>query len=105
MKLRWLTAALDDLRDIEAYIAEENPVAAQRVVASIRNETNILTSQPTIGRIGRISNSRELLISQYSYIVAYREQNSELHILAVVHTSRRWPDQLSIFNKLEKHQK
>jgi plasmid stabilization system protein ParE len=46
-----------------------------------------------------------LLISQYAYIVAYREQSSEVHILAVVHTSRRWPDQLSMFNKLEKHQK
>ncbi len=101
MKLRWLAAALDDLRGIEAYIAEENPVAAQRVVASIRNETNVLINQPTIGRVGRVSDSRELVISQYPYIVAYREQSGEVHILAVVHTSRRWPDQLSIFNKLD----
>ena len=31
MELRWLTAALADLRAIKDYISEENPVAAQRV--------------------------------------------------------------------------
>jgi addiction module RelE/StbE family toxin len=93
--LRWLDAALADLRVIKKYIAEENPDAARRVIASICSETNILVNQPTIGRIGRIADTRELVISQYPYIVAYRELNGEVHILAVVHTSRKWPDQLS----------
>ena len=95
MILRWLEAAIADLRAIKAYIAEENPDAARRVIASIRNETNILINQPTIGRAGRIADTRELVMSQYPYIVAYREQSGEVHILAVVHTSRRWPEQLS----------
>ena len=95
MKLRWLNAALADLRAIKTYIAEENPEAASRVIASIRNEANILLNQPNIGRAGRISDTRELIIAQYPYIVAYREQNGEVQILAVVHTSRRWPEQLS----------
>ena len=30
MVLRWLDAALDDLRAIKVYIAEENPDAARR---------------------------------------------------------------------------
>ncbi len=95
MILRWLEAAIADLRAIKAYIAEENPDAARRVIASIRSETGILINQPTIGRAGRIADTRELVMSQYPYIVAYREQSDEVHILAVVHTSRRWPAQLS----------
>jgi addiction module RelE/StbE family toxin len=95
MELRWLAAALDDLRAIKAYIAEENPDAARRVIARIRSETDILMNQPTIGRVGRITNTRELVINLYPYIVAYREQGSEVQILAVVLTSRRWPEQLS----------
>lgn len=95
MALRWLNAALADLRAIKDYIAEENPQAANRVIASIREETIVLLKQPNIGRIGRISDTRELVISQYPYIVAYREQSGEVEILAVVHTSRRWPEQLS----------
>lgn len=99
MALRWLGAALADLRAIKAYIAEENPDAARRVIASIRSETGILINQPAIGRAGRVSDTRELVISQYPYIVAYREQGGDVHILAVVHTSRRWPEQLSKGNK------
>ena len=95
MALRWLNAALADLRAIKAYIAEENPQAADRVIDSIRSETTVLLNQPNIGRAGRITDTRELVIRQYPYIVAYREQSGEVEILAVVHTSRRWPEQLS----------
>jgi toxin ParE1/3/4 len=95
MALRWLNAALSDLRAIKAYIAEENPQAADRVIASIRSEANVLVKQPNIGRVGRIFDTRELVISHYPYIVAYREQSGDVEILAVVHTSRRWPEQLS----------
>jgi len=95
MVLRWLDEALADLRGIKAYIAKENPNAARQVITSIRNETGILINQPAIGRAGRIADTRELVISQYPYIVAYREQSGEVHILAVVHTLRRWPEQLS----------
>ena len=60
MVLRWLDAALADLRGIKAYIAEENLEAARRVIASIRNETGILINQPAIGRVGRIADTREM---------------------------------------------
>ncbi len=58
MALRWLEASLADLRAIKAYIAEENPDAARRAIASIRSETCILINQPTIGRAGRIADIR-----------------------------------------------
>jgi plasmid stabilization system protein ParE len=35
-----------------------------------------------------------LVVRDYPFIVAYRQAESMIHILAVVHTSRRWPDQL-----------
>jgi len=95
VSIRWLTAALSDLRAIKAYIAEQNPEAARQVIASIRHQATTLTNQPNIGRMGRIPDTRELVISPYPYIVAYREHHDEVHILAVVHTSRRWPEQLA----------
>jgi toxin ParE1/3/4 len=99
MKLRWLTAALADLQAIKDYISEENPAAAERVIEYIRIETGLLLKQPSIGRTGRIADTRELVINQYPYIVAYREHSEEVHILAVVHTSRRWPEHLPKGNK------
>jgi len=92
--VRWLSDALADLRAIRAYIAEHNPEAAQRVVTHIRHATLNLAGQPDIGRMGRIPGTRELVIQPYPYIVAYRQKGNELHILAVVHTSRRWPEQM-----------
>ena len=90
----WLQEALTDLRGIHAYIARDNPAAARRVIKKIRDDVDILKEHPGIGRAGRLEGTRELVIRQYPYIVAYRLANSEAHVLAVVHTSRLWPEQL-----------
>jgi addiction module RelE/StbE family toxin len=93
-KIVWLKDALDDLRGIGDYIARENPAASRRVVRAIRDNVNILHEHPAIGRPGRLTGTRELVVSHYRYIVAYREVATSVQILAVVHTSRRWPEQM-----------
>jgi len=90
----WLKEALADLQGIHDYIARDNPAAARRVIKKIRDGVAILKEHPAIGREGRLEGTRELVIRQYPYIVAYRLANSEVHVLAVVHTSRLWPEQL-----------
>ena len=93
-KVSWLSEALADLRGIKDHIARDNPAAARRVVKAIKNGVDMLKDHPGIGRPGRLAGTRELVIRQYPYIAAYRQAESAIHILAVVHTSRRWPDQL-----------
>ncbi|MFA6310394.1 MAG: type II toxin-antitoxin system RelE/ParE family toxin [Sterolibacterium sp.] len=93
-KVLWLVEALVDLRGIKDYIAQDNPVAARRIVRAVKDGVEILKDHPGIGRPGRLAKTRELVIRNCPYIVAYREVKSAIHILAVVHTSRRWPDQL-----------
>lgn len=90
----WLKEALADLRGIHDYIARDNPAAARRVIKKIRDGVDILKEHPGIGRAGRLEGTRELVIGQYPYIVAYRLADSAVHVLAVVHTSRLWPEQL-----------
>lgn len=94
MALRWHQQALEDLHGIHEYIAKDSPASASRVVASIRDQIGILREHPSIGRLGRLPNTRELVVSRYPYIVAYRENGMDVEILLVVHTSRRWPEQL-----------
>jgi addiction module RelE/StbE family toxin len=93
-RIAWLQAALEDLRGIHDYIARDNPKAARRVVKVIRGDVKILCDHPAIGRPGRIEGTRELVIVRYPYIVAYRETPRAAEILAIVHSSRRWPEQL-----------
>lgn len=94
MALRWHRQALGDLRGIHDYIATENLVAARQVVSHLREQAALLLQRPQIGRPGRLPGTRELVVVRFPYILAYRERGSDIEVLLVVHTSRRWPDQL-----------
>lgn len=92
MRIRYTPNARDCIAEIFKYIARENPQAARRVVTHIRDQTLTLAEQPNTGRPGRCEGTRELVVTHYPFIVAYRIENEEIHILAVVHTSRQWPE-------------
>ena len=95
MKIRWLQSALNDAQGIHDYIARDSVAAARRVIKAIRDELKVLPENPAIGRPGRIEGTRELIIRKYPYIVAYRQTTVSIEILAVVHSSRRWPGALN----------
>jgi plasmid stabilization system protein ParE len=44
-----------------------------------------------MGRIGRISGTREAVLQDVPYIIAYRIADKEIAILTVMHTSQKWP--------------
>ena len=54
MRIRWLCLALEDLDQIAAYIAEENPGAASKVVAKLWTAVQALVDQPQVERPGRV---------------------------------------------------
>jgi addiction module RelE/StbE family toxin len=92
MHVRWKSAALKDLAEIAEHIAEEYPGAARRVVSEIRRQSLILSRHSDIGRIGRVSGTRELVITKFPYVIAYEVTQKYVDVLAVVHTSKLWPD-------------
>ena len=92
MKLRWTRLALHDLRHLHEYIAEDNPSAANRMVARIQDATQRLKNHPQMGRPGRVPGTRELVIAGSPYIVVYILGDSEIQIVAVIHSAMRWPD-------------
>jgi len=92
MRVRYTPNARDCLVEIREYISRSNPQAARRVITTIRQQILSLINHPDLGRLGRCEASRELLVTPYPYIVAYRIETDEIQILAVVHTSRSWPE-------------
>ncbi|MBI2312109.1 MAG: type II toxin-antitoxin system RelE/ParE family toxin [Betaproteobacteria bacterium] len=92
MKVRWRESAGHDLREIRAYIAQDNPVAARKVIKDIRRQVAVLSRNPLIGRAGQVPGTHELVISRYPYVAAYQVKGKAVEILAVIHTSRLWPD-------------
>ncbi|MGA2571480.1 MAG: type II toxin-antitoxin system RelE/ParE family toxin [Terracidiphilus sp.] len=92
MKLRWTLPAVDQLREIFDYIAADHPAAALRTVERIRNAIRQSARMPYAGRIGRVAGTREIVVPGTSYIVAYRVQADAIHVLAVLHGARKWPE-------------
>ena len=94
MKLVWFKRAVWDLRLVQSYIAQENPQAARKTVNQIKDKVSLLMEQPGIGRLGRVPNTRELIIDHTPYILPYRVRDNKIEILRVFHTLRKWPKKL-----------
>ncbi len=92
MKLVWTEPAQQDLREIFTYITEENPNAARRLLAEIKERAVLLQDNPQLGRAGRVDGTRELMVAGTQYILPYRLKEQQIQILAVFHGARLWPD-------------
>jgi toxin ParE1/3/4 len=92
MRLTWTAPALRDLTAARAYIARDNPGAADRQVRLVLAAVGNLLRFPEIGRPGRRNGTRELVINRTPYIAAYRIRGEQIEILRVMHGRQRWPD-------------
>lgn len=92
MHVIWLPRARDDLQAIEDYIAEDNPRAADLVTETILAASRTLREQPSAGRPGRVSGTRELVVPTTPYLIAYTAVERRILVLAVLHGARKWPE-------------
>lgn len=86
----WTRRALRNLDDIGAYIAHDDPAAAERIVSRIVEQISVLVAHPRIGRIGAVDGTRELLISGTPYITVYRIRQ-RVEVLRIRHAAQKWP--------------
>ena len=92
MTIRWTRDATRQLAAAHDYVAAENPKAAGELLLKIVDSVRQLATFPESGREGRVKNTRELVIVNTPYIVAYRIKNkNSIQILALLHGKRRWP--------------
>lgn len=94
MEIKWLKRALFNLEKEAEFIAKDDPEAAKHVVQQILNSVLLLADNPSLGHVGRINSTRELVIPKLRYIVPYRVRPSlqQIEILCVFHTSRKLPN-------------
>jgi plasmid stabilization system protein ParE len=86
-RLNWTQEAETWLRDIYEYIAQDNPVAAARVVEGIYDRAQILSEFPQIGHRYEGIADREVRILLYGhYRITYLIKSEEdIDILGVFH--------------------
>ncbi len=92
MRVRWTRRALGALDGIADYIARDSPGAARRMIRRIDQAVADLADCPSMGRVGRVVGTRELVIAGTPFIVPYRVRQGQLEVLTVLHSARRWPD-------------
>ncbi len=93
MHVKWLQVALDSLIAEAEYISQDSTTAADRTVAAILDAVENLRRFPALGRPGRVTGTRELVVSGTPYIVPYRVRGDTVELLLVLHAARQWPSQ------------
>lgn len=82
-----------DLEQIWAYIARDNPVAADRLIRSISATFELLADNPDLGiRQDDIRPGLRCKPVRRNYLVFYELVGDELRILRVLHAARKHED-------------
>ena len=91
MKAVWTRAAIRDITHVREYIANENPAAAREIALKIVDTAERIARFPELGRIGRVNDTRELVVSGTQYLIIYRSKKNAIHFLRVLHGHQKWP--------------
>ena len=93
--IEWSEGPVQQLDWAREYITVSNSEEiARRVVDRILSNVEQLARFPMLGRPGRISGTRELVISKTPFIAAYTVQKTRIVVLAIYHGAQRWPQEL-----------
>jgi addiction module RelE/StbE family toxin len=79
--------AAAEAEEIEAFLAEHRPAAAERFRQSLNRAEQRLAEHPDIGAMGDRPGTRRLVVG--NYIVSYRRRGENVEIFAVRDARRR----------------
>jgi toxin ParE1/3/4 len=90
VRIIWTPEAERDRQEIVDYVGGENLRAAVELEDRIDAAVGNLAEFPRMGKAGKVPGTRELFPNE-NYRIVYEFDGTTVWILAVVHTSRRWP--------------
>jgi toxin ParE1/3/4 len=94
MKLVWTRRAKRHLRAAYQYWGREKPGdAAETMLDRIFSAVELLLHHPEIGREGRVPGTRELVLNPLPFLIVYRIRRDKISIVALLHGSRKWPEE------------
>lgn len=89
ISILWTKRALSNLEAELEYYGKINPILAKELTVTITDGVKNISSMPGIGRPGKKISTRELVVDQFPYIIAFRVREGTLEILALIHQKRR----------------
>ena len=94
MTIVWSPRAIEHLAHLRAYIARDNPKAANRIAGTLLEAAERLAELPNLGRPGRVAGTRELVVPGTPYVIPFRLRGDRLEVIAVFHGRQKWPKRL-----------
>lgn len=91
MRLLWTAPARVDLTALVRYIANDDVDAALRVEDRIVAAVNRLSEMPSIGRLGQVRGTREMVVPRTAYLAIYRIKDGDVEVLRILHGAQQWP--------------
>ena len=92
MKVRVTDDAAADLRQIKAFISEDDAIAAKRVIERIRKTLTLLAMLPRTGHDGIVPDTFEKVVPRVPYVIVFRvdmnDGTRELVLLRIYHTAQ-----------------
>jgi plasmid stabilization system protein ParE len=97
-KYQFTPQAVTDLFEIWSFIAQDNPVAADRVEEAVYRACDFLADSPLVGRIRKELTPlpvRFWLVQPYSnYLIVYDPEKKPLRIIRILNSTRDLPSVL-----------
>jgi len=91
--IEWTEQAIRHLDQAHDLITLSNSKGvAARVTMHIATSVQQLATFPMSGRPGRVPGTRELVISNSPFVVAYSIEKERIAILALYHGAQQWPE-------------
>ncbi|MCW5219673.1 type II toxin-antitoxin system mRNA interferase toxin, RelE/StbE family [Verminephrobacter aporrectodeae subsp. tuberculatae] len=91
LPIEWSDEAQLDLAEIQFYIEQFNPAAAQDLRQTIEQGVERFLPLVPFGlRPGRVRGTREYVVHP-NYIVVYRVEQARIHVLRVLHARQEYP--------------
>ena len=91
--IEWTELATRQLDQAHDYITlSSSDEIAARITMHIATSVQRLATFPMSGRSGRVPGTRELVISNTPFVVAYRIEKERIVILAIYHGAQQWPE-------------
>ncbi|WP_448216496.1 type II toxin-antitoxin system RelE/ParE family toxin [Endozoicomonas sp. 2B-B] len=87
----WEVESLNDREKIFEFIYEFNPIAAEKTDEIIEAKVENLLEQPNMGVQRDGIRGRLLIIPEVSMIVSYYVDDSNIHVMRVLHQKQKFP--------------
>jgi toxin ParE1/3/4 len=89
LRLRFFPAAIADLVDTRAYVADPRPASAGPLVDRLIDRVRLLADHPDAGeRLPRLGPGVRRL-TEAPYVILYRTTAEEVQVLRILHGARR----------------